>query len=185
MPVASRVMQFLNRQGVAYQQLHHDRVGTLEAAIQAAQVGQESVAVAEILVDAKGVVMSITPLGRKMDLDQLNQITRRNLQRIAQHQADRLFKDCEPGSHPPVAKAYGINAVCDESLFSKEQIFIQSGCHTTLLRLTQDSFHQMMSSAVKMSSSACTAADACKMEDNTTEISEEEVRHRLKAPLES
>ncbi len=179
MPVASRVMQFLNRQGVAYQQLHHDRVGTLEAAIQAAQVGQDSVAVAEILVDAKGVVMSITPLGRKMDLEQLNQMTRRNLQRIAQHQADRLFKDCEPGSHPPVAKAYGINAVCDESLFDKEQIYIQSGCHTTLLRFTQDSFHQMMSSAIKLSASACTAVANDESEVSATEISEDEVKLRL------
>ncbi len=155
MPVASRVMQYLNRQGLPYQQLHHDRVGTLEAAIEAAKVTQDEVAVAEILVDAKGVVMSVTPLGKRMDLDRLNQMTRRNLQRIAQHQADRLFKDCEPGSHPPVAKAYGVHAVCDETLFSKEQIYIQSGSHTTLLRLTRDCFQQLMGNALKMSVCVC------------------------------
>ncbi|WP_026179808.1 HDOD domain-containing protein [Hahella ganghwensis] len=178
MPVASRVMQYLNRQGLAYQQLHHDRVGTLEAAIEVAKVVQDEVAVAEILVDAKGVVMSITPLGKKMDLERLNKMTHRNLQRIAQHQADRLFKDCEPGSHPPVAKAYGVHAICDETLFSREQIYIQSGSHTTLLRLTKDCFQQMMGNALKMSVCVCEqVADAAAGNDNS--LQEVDIKERL------
>ncbi|AZZ93668.1 HDOD domain-containing protein [Hahella sp. KA22] len=186
MPLASRVMQYLNRQGVPYQQIHHDRAGNIDAALRAAEVLPDCVAVAEILVDAKGVVMAITEFGTQMNLEALNGAIRRNLQRLTGRQADRLFRDCEPGSHPPIASAYGVHAVCDERLFAKEQIYIQSGCHNTLLRLDRESFQRVMSSAIKLKQGCCEAQAMNPLSSDTPESPDvgeanaERVAERLK-----
>src|SRR5690606_10306255 len=76
---------------------------------------------------------------------------RRNFQPLAPGQADRLFQDCEPGSHPPLASTYQIPAILEEALLGQEELYLQSGCHTTMLLVDKASFTQINSRARRTS----------------------------------
>ena len=55
-----------------------------------------------------------------------------------------IFGDCEMGSVPPVAGAYGLTAVMDDSLESFDDIYFEGGDHRTLIHVTGRDFHHLM-----------------------------------------
>ena len=65
MPLATSVMHYLQRQGVAWQQVLHDRVGSLPAALERAGLPHHEVVVAELFIDAKGVLMAVVPADQR------------------------------------------------------------------------------------------------------------------------
>jgi hypothetical protein len=78
MPLATTVMHYLQRNGVPWQQLLHDRVGNLAAALAVAGLKSSEVAEAELFIDAKGVLMSVVPFGLRTDIELVNlQLKRR------------------------------------------------------------------------------------------------------------
>ncbi len=135
MPVAARLSQFLNRKGIDYQCLHHDRVDSLSLSLAASGVSPEQVIQATLLIDLKGVVMAVHPYQATLDVDAVCRLMGRRLQLLTSDQADRLFPDCESGMHPPLGSAYGVPIIIDESLLSAECCYMASGCSTTLLKL--------------------------------------------------
>lgn len=55
-----------------------------------------------------------------------------------------VFTDCALDAIPPVAGAYGLQAVMDDSLEGFDDIYFESGDHRTLLRLNGREFHRLM-----------------------------------------
>ena len=135
MPVAARLSQFLNRKGIDFQCLHHDRVDCLSLALAASGVSSEHLVQATLLIDLKGVVMAVHPYRTTLDLDAVCRTMGRRLQLLTSDQSDRLFPDCESGMHPPIGGAYGVSVIMDDSLLSADICYMPSGCSTTLLKL--------------------------------------------------
>lgn len=150
MAVAVRVMQLFNRYGLPFRQVHHERVGSLAAALAVADVDPQRVVRAELLIDARGVLMAVLPFHRHLDLAALSHRLGRSLQPLSSLQADRLFRDCEPGSHPPLSAAYGLPAVLDEGLLEFDRVYFQSGCHSTLIGTDLDTFLQLNRRALSL-----------------------------------
>lgn len=149
MAVATRVLQYLGRYSVPYQLVHHERVGTLAAAVRLAGVPADSVATTEVVIDPKGVLMAILPFGQELDLAALKRRFRRDFEVLPPCRADRLFCDCEPGSWPALAPPYGLSAVIDPALLGKDCLYFQSGSHNTLIRMDGDYFFQVNARAVR------------------------------------
>jgi HD-like signal output (HDOD) protein len=76
---------------------------------------------------------------------------------MTQKQAAVVFKDCEPGSFPPLAGAYGVTAICEPELLKNEVVYMQSGCHTTLIKLEKSAFQQLMANVRMLSGCTCNA----------------------------
>ena len=55
-----------------------------------------------------------------------------------------IFNDCEPGSVPPVAAAYGLDAVMDDRLGGLSDIYFEGGDHCTLVHLAGRDFDRLM-----------------------------------------
>lgn len=149
MAVATRILQYLGRRTVPYQLVHHERVGTLAAAVRVAGVPVANVVTTSLLIDAKGILMAILPFGQELDLAAVRQRFRRNFQWLPEPWADRLFCDCEPGSRPALAPPYGLAAVIDEALLGKECLYFQSGSHHSLIRMDGDYFFQVNARATR------------------------------------
>lgn len=144
MPVAARVIQYFQRSGITWQQVLHDRVGNLESALQTAGLSRAQVVVGELLVDARGALLSLVPFGCQTDVKTLNQSMRRQFQPVNARQLGIIFKDCEPGSLPPIGGAYGVPSVCDARLAACETLYMQSGCHTTLIKLEREGLQRLI-----------------------------------------
>jgi len=59
-------------------------------------------------------------------------------------EASTIFGDCELGSVPPVAGAYDLMAVIDDSLEGSNDIYFEGGDHRTLVHLTGGNFQHLM-----------------------------------------
>lgn len=149
MPAAARLSQFFKQKGIDCQLHHHDRAASLQAAITAINVAPKSVIRATLLIDVKGVVMAVYGLQASLDLGAVNRVLHRRLQPLANHQADRLFGDCDPGEHPPIGGAYGLPVVVDSSLLSAERLYMASGCRSTLVELDGRSFRLAMAGSAR------------------------------------
>ncbi len=158
MPLATSVMHYLQRNGVPWQQVLHDRVGNLPAALEVTGLQRDAVVVAELFIDAKGVLMAVLPYGQQANVALLNEQLKRRLQKLTNKQAAAVFRDCEPGSCPPVASAYGIMAVGEAELLKRDVVYMQSGCHTTLIKLEKEAFHRLLASVRLVNGCACAAA---------------------------
>jgi Ala-tRNA(Pro) deacylase len=55
-----------------------------------------------------------------------------------------VFSDCDPGSVPPIAGAYGLAAVLDERLEDAEDIYFEAGDHCTLVHVMAGEFERLM-----------------------------------------
>ncbi|MCP4986798.1 MAG: hypothetical protein GY928_12330 [Colwellia sp.] len=56
----------------------------------------------------------------------------------------QVFADCNQGAIPPAPYAY--NMICEQELDKISQVYLESGDHKTLLCLSQDGFHKLMTS---------------------------------------
>ena len=65
----------------------------------------------------------------------------------AEEEIGRTFHDCEIGAVPPVGAAYGLPAVVDDSLVTESEIYLEGGDHTSLVRLSQEEFAELMQGA--------------------------------------
>jgi HD-like signal output (HDOD) protein/prolyl-tRNA editing enzyme YbaK/EbsC (Cys-tRNA(Pro) deacylase) len=151
MPIAARVMHYFQSAGVPWQQVLHDRAETLCQALEKAGLPASSTAIAELLISARGVLMSVVPFGHTTDLERLQAQTGHSWQRLTCHQARKVFPDCEPGSFPPIGGAYRLPLICDPSILTWTSVVLQSGCHTTLVLLSQNAAARVFASARQLS----------------------------------
>jgi Ala-tRNA(Pro) deacylase len=80
----------------------------------------------------------------KISLSALNEELRASYQLVKESEVYNLFADCEHGAIPPVAEAYNMPMVCDSTLDSLDNVYIEAGDHETLLRLDHKNFANMM-----------------------------------------
>ena len=64
-----------------------------------------------------------------------------------EEEIERLFPDCAVGAVPPVAAAYGLKAIVDESMTEVPDIYFEGGDHTTLVHMSGPAFDRLMAEA--------------------------------------
>ncbi|MGO4682659.1 aminoacyl-tRNA deacylase [Hyphomicrobium sp. 2TAF46] len=79
-----------------------------------------------------------------MSLDALGMWLQQPVGLASEAEIATVFTDCALGAIPPVAGAYGLQAVMDDSLEGFDDIYFESGDHRTLLRLNGREFHRLM-----------------------------------------
>lgn len=149
MAIAAAVKKFLDGHGIHYQVSSHARTNTLEEAAQALGISTHQIARSVLLRDELGVVMAVLPVTHRLDFKRLKKLLQRDLQAVSGREADKIFTDCEPGSRPPVAEAYGMACVVDTSLTVCEDIYFEPGAHNSLVHVSRHEFQDMLSTALK------------------------------------
>ncbi len=147
MTLAATLKKFLHKHRVQYRVLHHDRTTSLEEAARATGIDRNQMIKASVLWDGNGYVMAVLPLSAKIDAFKLKRQLHRPLQLVSRHEIDRLFPDCEPGSHPPIGEIYHLDWVLDKSLYQLNSVYFESGCHTSLVQISTDDFLFLSSGA--------------------------------------
>ncbi len=145
--VAAVLKRFIISHKVDYRLYCHSRVTSLSEAAQIHNIAEATIARSVVLKDAKGYMLAVLPLNTQIDCQLLNKTLRRELYIIKGCEADRLFRDCEPFAHPPIAVPYGIPIIVDIKLLEHAFIYIEPGSHTSLLRIESSDFHYLMANA--------------------------------------
>jgi len=148
-PIASKLSQYIDKMGVMCHPVHHSRSNHFGQAIELANAVPELCAKCIPLIDKSGPVVVVIPFLAELDLDLVNNTFSRQLQQLADFNADKLFPDCEPGALPVFAMAYGLPVIVDVDMLDNDHVFTASGCSSTLLKIPGAAFRMGMVGAIK------------------------------------
>ena len=147
MTIAATIKRYLDDQGVAYEVVTHSHTASSMETAASAHVSGETLAKAIVLKDDDGFVMAVMPSTYKLEPAMVRELTDRRLEMVGEDELGPLFEDCELGAVPPLAAAYGIEAVWDETLAQLNQVFFEGGDHADLVRVSGEDFGKLMGDA--------------------------------------
>jgi Ala-tRNA(Pro) deacylase len=147
MAMAPTVKSYLDQHGVNYELVPHPRTYSSKQTAHAAHVKDDHIAKAVLLTNDAGLVMAVIPGNGYLKIHAVQQELDRELELADETTVDKIFTDCQPGAIPPLGPAYSIEAVVDEALASLAYIYLESGDHETLVRISSEDFHQLLAGA--------------------------------------
>jgi Ala-tRNA(Pro) deacylase len=144
MAIAQSLERYMSRQGVTYDLTTHDKTGCSAATARAGAIPAQSLAKGVLVKRRNGYVLAIVPASCQVQLNALGGVIGQPVGLATQEEVAEVFNDCEPGSVPPVAGAYGLAAVLDERLEDAEDIYFEAGDHCTLVHVMAGEFERLM-----------------------------------------
>lgn len=144
MAIAITIQEFLDDRCLPYDLLTHDRTLTSSATAHASAISEDNMAKGVLIRRKDGYLLAIVPASSHIELDKLGAWLNQPIGLATEEEVAAVFSDCEPGAVPPVAAAYGLNAVMDDSLEGFQDVYFEGGDHRTLIHLSGSTFHRLM-----------------------------------------
>lgn len=146
MTLSNAVTTYLERRKLSYRLVPHYPTSTIQQTAEATRIELNQLVRVILLQDAQGQVMAILPASHILDFDLLCKTLNRDLTPLYGVESVALFKDCEPGSRPPLPEIFGLPAVAEESLTHAGEIYFEAGTHEHLVCMDSQDFHTLMQS---------------------------------------
>lgn len=148
MSIPSRLTNYLQQHGTRYELCRHPHSRSSAETARTAQVPPGQLAKAVVLEDEQGCVVAVLPADKSVMPHEVAQLLgRQQLRLVQERRLGELLDGCEPGAVPPLGMAWGLETVIDDELEQREELYLESGDHEQLLRLSQDQFHALMHGA--------------------------------------
>ena len=144
MAISLPLLEYLEWEGVDYELLHHAYVGGSMKTSQIAHIPGDQLAKCVVLEDEKGYLMTVLPATHHVDIDKLKHHLGRDLQFATENEIKDLFDDCSIGAIPPAVKAFGYDAVIDDSLADCKEVYFEAGDHAELVHMKGEDFNALM-----------------------------------------
>jgi HD-like signal output (HDOD) protein/prolyl-tRNA editing enzyme YbaK/EbsC (Cys-tRNA(Pro) deacylase) len=140
MDQVNRIINYMNRVGVDYTVLEHPHSESLLHTAMICGIDPVAIAQAVFLDNSRGPIMAVVPLSHVVRLDWIESFTRLKTRNHTLDESTTLFDDCEPGTIPPVAIPYGLQAIIDKSLLQQSNIYFRPGRYDQLIKIDTKSF---------------------------------------------
>lgn len=147
MTISPSVKKYLAKQDVDYEVVTHPHTRASMESAEAAHVSGEGLAKAVVLKDDAGYLLAVMPATYKLTLGELHDVLGRRVKMASEDELGDLFGDCEVGAVPPLARAYGLEAVWDDSLARMTDVYFEGGDHASLVRVSGEGFRKLMADA--------------------------------------
>ena len=148
MAVAITLKEYLENQNVTYDVVEHSRTDSTLETCEVAHIPGDMMAKSVLLGDDESYLMAVVPATRRVQLEQLDELTGRHLELIEEVELVDAFADCEPGSVPPTGRPYGIETLVDEHLFDQPEVYFEAGDHTRLIHMSGQQFKDLLGESV-------------------------------------
>ena len=79
--------------------------------------------------------MAVVPASHQLDLDRLGGWLGQPVSLASEVDLSEVFSDCESGCAPPLAAAYGLDAIVDTRLNGRSDVYFEAGDHCTLVHM--------------------------------------------------
>ncbi len=144
MSVAKAVREYLARTNIDYDNIEHRKTACSSETALASFVPADELAKAVVIKAKDRYLLSIVPCSEKVDLEEVGELIGEPVTLATEKEIEALFPDCERGAIPPIAAAYGMEALVDESLDEKDDIYFEAGDHKTLVHVSGATFARLM-----------------------------------------
>lgn len=157
----SSLMEYLDRQNVAYVVITHSPAYTAQGVAGLAHIsGKELAKVVIVRLDGR-LAMAVIPAKFHVDLELIRRAAKAQVVALATEEEfkDR-FPECETGAMPPFGSFFGLNVFADESLEKDKEIAFNAGTHRELIRMSWDDFKKVAKPKIARFAAGCSAKAA-------------------------
>lgn len=144
MGIAITLQQYLDDRALPYDVVVHKRTLSASATAHAAHVPEDNLAKGVLIKRRDGYMLAVVPASQHVELAELGEWLDQPVGLATEDEVASLFSDCAPGSVPPVAAAYGLRCVVDDSLEGLDDIYFEGGDHETLVHMHGRDFRRLM-----------------------------------------
>ncbi|MCU7890641.1 MAG: YbaK/EbsC family protein [Candidatus Thiodiazotropha sp. (ex Ustalcina ferruginea)] len=148
MAIAITLREYLLNHGVDFEVIEHRRTDSALHTAEAAHIPGDRMAKSVLLGDDESYLLAVIPATHQVVLDQLLQLTGRQLFLISEEELQQAFADCETGAVPPTGMPYGIETLVDASLLKQPDLYFESGDHGKLIHISVEKFRELEAEAV-------------------------------------
>lgn len=149
MAISQELRSYMDRCGVAFEEVPHSHTLQAAKAAEAAHVSGKRVAKAVLVRAGDDYMLAVLPSSKQVKFEELGRMLGRDVSLADEQESVTLFSDCALGALPPIGAAYGLSTVLDDDLVSADDIYFEGGDHRTLvhvdgrdwLRLVRDAGH--------------------------------------------
>jgi Ala-tRNA(Pro) deacylase len=146
MTVSPTLQKYLD-QSVTYDLIPHAPTMSSTRTAEACHVPGEALAKAVVLRRDGGYMMAVLPASHHLHLSALKSQLGHHVDLASEDEIERLFEDCERGAIPPLGECYGLDVIVDDSIDARRDIYLESGDHATLIRMTGEQFARLTAKA--------------------------------------
>jgi Ala-tRNA(Pro) deacylase len=124
------VTEFLEREGVPYEVVEHERTDTAAADARAAGVPPAQAAKTVVLHDEGGLRLAVIPASERLDMHKVkNAFGARGLRLVTEQEMAEEFAGFEVGAVPPFGPMFDALELVDERLLQQDRILCAGGDH--------------------------------------------------------
>jgi Ala-tRNA(Pro) deacylase len=124
------VTEFLERHGVPYEVVEHERTQTAAAEARAAGMPPAGVAKTVVLRDQEGVRLAVIPASHRLDLHKVKrELGSKGLRLVTEQEMAAEFAGFEVGAVPPFGPMFHALELVDERLLDHDRILCGGGDH--------------------------------------------------------
>jgi Ala-tRNA(Pro) deacylase len=122
--------EFLEREGVPYEVVEHERTQTAAAEARAAGMPPADVAKTVVLRDQNGLRLAVIPASERLDMHKLREaLGSRGLRLVTEREMAEDFDGFEVGAVPPFGSMFNALELVDERLLEHDRILCSGGDH--------------------------------------------------------
>lgn len=150
MPISTKLEDYLSDRSVGYELVPHPHTDSSMATAAAAHVPGDRLAKAVIVQDGDGPLMVVVPSDYHVHLGLLHKHLNREVGLVTEDEVLKLFPDCDEGAVPPIGAAYGIPTLVDEALLDAPEVYLESGDHEHLVKVSGEQFRSLLADAERV-----------------------------------
>jgi Ala-tRNA(Pro) deacylase len=154
MTISTKLRNYMNRCGVAFEEVPHEFVVQSAKAAQATHVPGRHVAKGVLVRAGDEYLMAVVPSSRRVALGRLRHWLGRDVRLAEELESVPLFEDCALGAMPPVGAAFGLETILDEDLGKSEDVYFEGGDHRTLVHVAGSDWRRLHGEAARCPLSA-------------------------------
>jgi Ala-tRNA(Pro) deacylase len=124
------VTEFLEREGIPYEMVEHERTQTAAAEARAAGVPSAGFAKTIVLRDEEGLRLAVIPASERLDIHKLEQaLASRGLRLLTEQEMANEFDEFEVGTVPPFGSMFDALELVDARLLEHDRVLCSGGDH--------------------------------------------------------
>ena len=143
--IAARLRAFLDEEGVAYEQVHHERDFTAMETAEHTHTPGRQFAKAVIVRIRGELAMTVLPSSHVVDVERLAAaLEGADVGLASEEEFADLCPDCEAGAIPPFGNLYDLPVYVSPALAESERITCVAGNHAEAIRLDYRDFERLV-----------------------------------------
>ncbi|WP_164503692.1 aminoacyl-tRNA deacylase and HDOD domain-containing protein [Pleionea sediminis] len=151
MSIPKNVESYFKENDIDFELVEHPPEKSLMHVIHVLDLPKKNVLRSVLMQGNKGKYLVTLPYEYLLDFEVLKRITNEDFSVITAPHSSSVIKGCAVGNHPPLSELFYVNGIVDESVFELDEVYIESGSESSILKLDKSAIESLFKSAQRLS----------------------------------